>query len=81
MDYLVVVGMGGVPQRPVRASASIQNLVVSSRGATYVPFPVLKGVADLTGLHRVVNRYGITGNTGGGGPTIPTYGQIFPSGR
>lgn len=81
MDYLVVNGMGGVPQTPVRAHAAIQNYVVGSTGATYKPTPVLRGVVELTGLHRIVNRYGITGNTGGGGPTIPTFGQLFPSGR
>lgn len=81
MDYLVVLGMGGAPSRPVRAHALIQNRVVSATGATYKPTPVLKGVVDLTGLHRIVNRYGITGAGGGGGPTIPTFGQIFPTGR
>lgn len=81
MDYLVVNGMGGVPQRPVRATALIQNRVVSATGANYKPTPVLKGSVDLTGLHRIVNRYGITGNAGSGGPTLPTYGQIFPTGR
>ena len=81
MDYLVANGMGGAPSLPVRAHAAIQNRVVSARGASYVPTPVLKGVVDLTGLHRIVNRYGITGAGSGGGPTLPTFGQIFPSGR
>lgn len=80
MDYLVVNGMGGVPQRPVRANAPIQNRVISARGSTYIPFPVLKGVVNLTGSHIVVNRYGVTGASGTG-PSIPAYGQIFPSGR
>lgn len=29
----------------------------------------------------VANQFGTTKPTGGGGPTVPTYGQIFPSGR
>lgn len=81
MDYLVVNGMGGTPSVPVRAHAPIQNRVISARGATYVPTPVLVGFVDYTGLHKIVNRYGVTGAGGGGGPTLPTYGQIFPSGR
>lgn len=80
MDYLVVNGMGGVPQRPVRASAAIQNRIVSATGANYKMTPVLKGVVDLTGNHKIVNRYGVT-VPGGTGPVLPTYGQIFPSGR
>lgn len=81
MDYLVVNGMGGKPSVPVRAHATIQNRVVSAHGATFIPQPVLKGIVDLTGLHRILNRYGVTGSGGGGGPTLPTFGQIFPSGR
>ena len=80
MDYLVVNGMGGVPQRPVRANAPIQNRVVSATGNSYVPFPALKGSVNLTGSHIVVNRYGVTGASGTA-PSLPTYGQIFPSGR
>lgn len=81
MDYEVVNGMGGTPSMPVRAHAPIQNYVVSSRGATFVPQPVVVGLVDYTGPHRIVNRWGVTGAGGGGGPTLPTYGQIFPSGR
>lgn len=82
MDYLVVNGMGGVPQRPVRVTAPIQNRVVSARGPNYVPTPTLSGKINYTGLHRIVNRFGVTiPGDGGTGPTIPTFGQIYPSGR
>lgn len=81
MDYIVVNGYNSKPSSVLRAHAPLQNYVVNSVGATYIPTPAKVGYVDYTGLHKVVNRYGITGNTGGGGPTIPTYGQIFPSGR
>lgn len=81
MDYLVINDMGGAPSVPVRAHAPLQNRVVSARGATYIPQSVLKGVVDLTGSSRIVNRYGVTDFGGDGGPSLPTYGQIFPSGR
>jgi hypothetical protein len=81
MDYLVVNGPGGVPSTVRRVTVALQAYVVSSTGASRVPTPVLAGRIDYTGLHRVVNRYGVTGAGGGTGPSLPTYGQIFPSGR
>lgn len=80
MDYIVVNGYSGLPSTVLRAHAALQNYVVNSIGATYIPTPSKTGHIDYTGLHRVVNRYGVTG-TGGGGPAVPTYGQIFPRGR
>ena len=79
MDYLVVNGPGGLPSTVRRVNVTLQNYVVSSRGASRIPMPVLAGRIDYTGLHKVVNRYGVTGLTGGGG--VPAYGQIFPNGR
>ena len=81
MDYIVVNGFDERPSSALRAHAPLQNYVVNSVGATYIPTPSKTGHIDYTGLHRVVNRYGVTGAGGGGGPTLPTYGQIFPSGR
>lgn len=81
MDYEVVNRIGSTQIWLVRVHAPLQNYVVSSRSGTYIPQSTMIGFVDYTGIHRVVNRYGITGNTGGGGPSIPTYGQIFPSGR
>ena len=80
MDYLVVNGYASMPSTVRRAIAPLQNYVVNSVGATYIPTPSKVGHIDYTGLHRVVNRYGITGSSGSG-PSLPTYGQIFPNGR
>lgn len=81
MDYIVVVGMGGVPQKPIRANAPVQNRVVSATGGGYTPTAILVGKINYTGLHQIVNKYGTVGVGGGGGPVLPTFGQIFPSGR
>lgn len=80
MDYLVVNGYDEMPSVVLRAHAPLQNYVVNSIGATYIPTPSKVGHIDYTGLHRVVNRYGVT-IPGGTGPVLPTYGQIFPRGQ
>ena len=49
------------------------------------PVPILNSVfpGDTVKTYTPVNKKGVFTSTGGGGggPSIPTYGQIFPSGR